>query len=55
MASYKPMTRAQYAARDVFMNDLPLLDNEFDPEFDSDDEHAIACELTNQFTTHNYH
>ncbi len=51
MGNYYPMTPAQFAARDVFMNDLPVMDEEFDEPIDFSNEHIASLELTNQFNT----
>ncbi|MFZ4541420.1 MAG: hypothetical protein ACOYNL_06370 [Rickettsiales bacterium] len=55
MANFKPRTTTQFAARDVFMGDLPLLDEEFDLEIDFSDAHEATLEITNQFDTHTKH
>ena len=54
MGNFYPMTSAQSAAHDVFMSDLHLLDEQFDEELDFHDEHVVALEVNNQFTTHTF-
>ena len=52
MGNFYPMTPAQFAARDVFVNELPMLDEEFDEGIDFSDTHLVSLEVSNQFSTH---
>lgn len=52
MGNYRPMTKAQRASFIDVLNDLPLLDSEFDEEIDFQDMHTTNLTLTNQASTH---